>query len=140
VADDVFAPKAAICLLDSPPEESGFELSVPLQNPEDEAAIKWAIIHKSVTIYPSQEGEMDHAPILKKLLISAMIALAGSAWAQDAHKVVRVEDVTWVDHPVFKGAKTAILVGDPTKAEVIVQRVKFPPNYRYASGLPTARF
>ena len=23
-----------------------------------------------------------------------------------------------------------ILVGDPTKAEVIVQRVKFPPNYR----------
>jgi len=68
---------------------------------------------------------------MKKLLISAaMVALAGSAWAQDAHKVVRVEDVTWVDHPVFKGAKTAILVGDPTKAEVIVQRVKFPPNYR----------
>jgi len=59
-----------------------------------------------------------------------VIALAGSALAQDAHKVVRVEDVTWVDHPVFKGAKTAILVGDPTKAEVIVQRVKFPPNYR----------
>jgi len=60
----------------------------------------------------------------------AVIALAGSALAQTAHKVVRVEDVKWTDHPIFKGAKTAILVGDPTKAEVIVQRVKFPPHYR----------
>jgi quercetin dioxygenase-like cupin family protein len=67
---------------------------------------------------------------MKKLLTSvAVICLAGSALAQSAHKVVRVEDVVWIDHPIFKGAKTAILVGDPTKAEVIVQRVKFPPNY-----------
>jgi quercetin dioxygenase-like cupin family protein len=57
-------------------------------------------------------------------LLTAPLALA-----QTAHKVVRVDDVKWIDHPVFKGAKTAILVGDPTKAEVIVQRTKFPPHY-----------
>src|SRR5690242_10484575 len=68
---------------------------------------------------------------MKRLLITAaVIALAASAFAQTVHKVVRIEDVKWVDHPIFKGAKTAILVGDPTKPEVIVQRVKFPPHYR----------
>ncbi len=42
---------------------------------------------------------------MKKLLIAvAVLALAGSALAQTAHKVVRVEDVTWVDHPFFKAA------------------------------------
>jgi quercetin dioxygenase-like cupin family protein len=68
---------------------------------------------------------------MKKLFVAAaVIALAGSALAQTAHKVVRVEEVTWIDDPLFKGTKTAILVGDPTKAEVIVLRVKFPPHYR----------
>ena len=69
---------------------------------------------------------------MKRLLIAAVvIALAGSALARNCHhKVVRVEEVTWIDHPFFKGAKIATLVGDPTKAEAIVQRVKFPPHYR----------
>lgn len=68
---------------------------------------------------------------MKKLLIlAAVIALVGSTFAQTAHKVVRVEDVTWTDDPIIKGAKTAILVGDPTKAEIIVLRSKFPPNFR----------
>jgi quercetin dioxygenase-like cupin family protein len=68
---------------------------------------------------------------MKMLLISAaLIALAGAALAQDAMKVVKPDGLTWRDHPVFKGAQTVILLGDPTKAETIVQRVKFPPNYR----------
>ncbi len=68
---------------------------------------------------------------MKKLLIlAAVIALSGSALAQTAHKVVRVEEVTWIDDPLFKGVKTAFLVGDPTKAEVIVLRMKIPPHYR----------
>ena len=50
--------------------------------------------------------------------------------AQTDHKVVRVEEVKWIDDPIFKGVKIAILVGDPTKAEVIVLRNKFPPHYR----------
>ena len=68
---------------------------------------------------------------MKKLLISAaLIALAGSALAQDAMKLVKPDTLTWREHPVFKGAQIAILLGDPTKAEAVVQRVKFPPNFR----------
>ena len=68
---------------------------------------------------------------MNKFLISAaLIALAGSALAQDAMTVVKLDTLTWREHPVFKGAQTVILLGDPTKPETIVQRVKFPPNYR----------
>jgi quercetin dioxygenase-like cupin family protein/ketosteroid isomerase-like protein len=57
-------------------------------------------------------------------------AAAGSPMAQDAMKVIRPDELVWKEHPVFKGAQTVILVGDPTKAETIVQRVKIPPNFR----------
>src|SRR5262245_59369620 len=71
---------------------------------------------------------------MKKLLISvALIALAGSALAQDAMKATRVKpnELTWKDNPALpKGAQVAVLVGDPTKAEVVVVRVKFPANYQ----------
>ena len=71
---------------------------------------------------------------MKKLLISvALIALAGSAFAQDAMKATRVKpnELTWKDNPALpKGAQFAVLVGDPTKAETVVQRVKFPANYQ----------
>ena len=70
---------------------------------------------------------------MKKLLIVAtVIAWAGIAWAQSATTVVKAAQVTWKDHPIFPGAHLAILVGDPTKAETVVQRVKLPPNYRVA--------
>ena len=52
------------------------------------------------------------------------------AMAQDAMKVVTADELVWKEHPVFKGAQTVILVGDPTKAETIVQRVKFPPHFK----------
>jgi quercetin dioxygenase-like cupin family protein len=69
---------------------------------------------------------------MKKLLILAsLIALAGSALAQDAMKgiVVKPDALTWKDNPALpKGLQTAVILGDPTKAEVVVQRVKFPPN------------
>lgn len=69
---------------------------------------------------------------MKKFLVAAaLIALASSAMAQDAMmKVVKADGLKWVEHPVLKGAQTVILIGDPTKAETIVQRVKFPPNYK----------
>jgi quercetin dioxygenase-like cupin family protein len=35
-----------------------------------------------------------------------------------------------IEHPVLKGAQTVFLIGDPSKAEMIVQRIKFPPNYQ----------
>src|SRR5438093_8645717 len=72
---------------------------------------------------------------MKKLLIFAtLITLAGLALAQDAMKVtlVKPDALTWKDNPnIPKGAQVAVLLGDPTKAgEVIVQRVKFPANYK----------
>jgi len=69
---------------------------------------------------------------MKKLLIlAAVIASAGSALAQDAMTVVTPDGVTWKDSPDMpKGGQVAFLVGDPTKAEVIVLRVKMPANYQ----------
>jgi quercetin dioxygenase-like cupin family protein len=72
---------------------------------------------------------------MKSLLFTAaVIALVGSAWAQDGMKPTTVmpEALTWKDNPAIpKGGQIAVLVGDPTKAgEVVVQRVKFPANYQ----------
>src|SRR5262249_39957739 len=71
---------------------------------------------------------------MKKLLIlAAVLALSGSALAQDAMKATRVkpEELTWKANPALPpGAQVAILIGDPTKAGVVVQRTKFPPNYQ----------
>jgi quercetin dioxygenase-like cupin family protein len=71
--------------------------------------------------------------IMKKLLtLAALIALAGSALAQDAVTTVKPDALTWKDNPnIPKGGQVAVLVGDPTKAgSVVVQRVKLPPNYK----------
>ncbi len=70
---------------------------------------------------------------MKKLLILvALIALAGSALAQDAVTVIKSDALKWADVPTLpKGAQIATLLGDPTKAgEVVVQRLKFPANYQ----------
>ena len=68
---------------------------------------------------------------MKRLLIAtALISFASSAMAQDAMKVVKPDGLIWREHLVFKGAQTVTLIGDPAKAETIVQRVKFPPNYK----------
>jgi len=73
----------------------------------------------------------------KSMRLHVLLALTGLAIcfavpsiAQDAMKVVTADELVWKEHPVFKGAQTVILVGDPTKAETIVQRVKFPPNFK----------
>jgi len=71
---------------------------------------------------------------MKKLLILVgLIALAGSALAQDAMMgiVVKPDALTWKDSPTLpKGAQFTTILGDPAKAEMVVQRVKFPPNYQ----------
>src|SRR5438876_11501195 len=81
-------------------------------------------------------GDFFHSTredFMKKLLISvALIALAGSAVAQAAVRVVKPDGLTWKDNPALpKGAQFAVLVGDRTKAGgVVVQRVKLPANYQ----------
>jgi hypothetical protein len=67
---------------------------------------------------------------MKRLLIGlALLRLPGIGFGQEM-RMVKVKDLVWKEHPVFKGAQTVFLIGDPMKAETIVQRVKFPPNYR----------
>jgi quercetin dioxygenase-like cupin family protein len=50
--------------------------------------------------------------------------------AQEGIKSVTPDELVWKEHPVLKGAQIVILAGDPAKAETIVQRVKFPPNFK----------
>src|SRR6266704_571808 len=72
---------------------------------------------------------------MKMRLLGALLGLAigfavPAAMAQEAMKVVTADELVWKEHPVFKDAQIVILVGDPTKAETIVQRVKFPPHFK----------
>ena len=69
---------------------------------------------------------------MRRILLGLAL-LAGSGFGQEM-KMVKVEDLVWKEHPVFKGAQTVILVGNPTKAETIVQRTKFPPHYQGTSA------
>ena len=50
--------------------------------------------------------------------------------AQDAMKVIKPDEIVWQEHPVFKGAQVVWMMGDPTKAELIVQRTKIPPHFK----------
>src|SRR5262245_46724886 len=69
---------------------------------------------------------------MKKLLsLVALIALSGSALAQDAMTLVKPDGLTWKDNPALpKGGQVAVLVGDPTKPGVVVLRTKLPANYQ----------
>jgi hypothetical protein len=49
--------------------------------------------------------------------------------AQDAMKAVMADEMVWKDDTLFKGVQIANLLGDPAKAETVVMRVKFPPQF-----------
>src|SRR5260370_15799205 len=79
----------------------------------------------------------------KDLLFAvAAIALTAPALAQDAMKMTTVarDGLTWKDNPAVKGAQTAVVIGDPTKAgEMFVVRTKVAPNTQVAAHTrPTA--
>ncbi len=69
-------------------------------------------------------------------LVLTLVGLAISfavpaSMAQDAMKVVTADEVVFKDDPAIpKGGQNAILIGDPSKAETIVLRAKFPPHYK----------
>ncbi|MBG0798354.1 cupin domain-containing protein [Methylocystis sp. L43] len=78
-----------------------------------------------------------------RILASAMIllAIAGSVYAQGDQKIDRMtvdaaetftkDRLPWTDEPILpKGAKSVLLVGDPSKAGVFIAYLKFPPNYK----------
>ena|SRR5438105_7048562 len=66
------------------------------------------------------------------LTLAGLISFAVPASiAQDDMKVVTPDKLDWKDETVLpKGAQTAVLIGDPSKAETIVLRVKFPSHYK----------
>lgn len=57
--------------------------------------------------------------------------MSGASSAADEGILVTPDQVTWADSPVIPGAKGAFLVGDPSKAEVTVLRVKLPPHCKH---------
>ena len=70
---------------------------------------------------------------MKRLFVAlALLAAMCSAASQEAVRVLKADELVWKDHPFFKGVKTTVLLGDPAKAETIIIRNKFPPNYRVA--------
>ncbi len=65
------------------------------------------------------------------LTLAGLISFAVPASiAQDAMKVVTADELVWKQDSLFKEARIVNLLGDPTKAETTVLRVKFPPNFK----------
>jgi quercetin dioxygenase-like cupin family protein len=71
----------------------------------------------------------------------AFVAMFVPAFAQDDKLIERMatdtmdsfelESIDWQDEPLLpKGAKSAVLIGDPTKAGVFMAYLKFPANYQ----------
>jgi anti-sigma factor ChrR (cupin superfamily) len=68
---------------------------------------------------------------VRLLLTLAAISFAVPAlMAQDTMKAVRADEIVWQDDTTFKGLQFANLLGDPAKAELIVTRVKLPPDFK----------
>jgi quercetin dioxygenase-like cupin family protein len=78
-----------------------------------------------------QREKTMKVPLLLTLAGLAISFAVPASMAQDAMKVVTADELVWKDDPGLpKGAQSTILVGDPSKAETIVLRVKFPPHYK----------
>lgn len=76
--------------------------------------------------------------------IAILLAYAGAAYAEADQKIDRMivgamevitpDTLAWQDEPILpKGAKSALVVGDPNKAGVFIAYLKFPPNYQIPS-------
>jgi quercetin dioxygenase-like cupin family protein len=57
--------------------------------------------------------------------------MSDAAATADEAILVTPDQVPWSDSPVIPNAKGALLAGDPSKAEVIVLRVKLPPHCKH---------
>jgi hypothetical protein len=79
--------------------------------------------------------------------VRLLLALAGLAisfavpvsMARDAMKVVTADELVWKQDLLFKDAQIINLLGDPTKAEATVMRVKFPPNFKIPPHFPSRK-
>ena len=71
-------------------------------------------------------------PLLLTLTGLAISFAVPASMAQDAMKAVKVDQIVWQDDQFTKGMKYAVLIGDPSKPEMVVTRVKVPPNCKIA--------
>ena len=64
----------------------------------------------------------------------AVAAMALPASADEAHAMVNPADIKWGDAPPVlpKGAKAAVLYGDPSKPGPFVMRLQAPAHYKIA--------
>jgi quercetin dioxygenase-like cupin family protein len=72
--------------------------------------------------------------IALSVVLGSMIAIAGpagTAMAQDAHKVVPAQEIKWGPGPasIPPGAQAAALYGDPAKDGLFALRIKMPKGY-----------
>ncbi|MCX4189015.1 cupin domain-containing protein [Methylophaga sp. OBS3] len=75
---------------------------------------------------------------MKYYLSSILLLITSSVFAQDSiermtaeeMKSFRADEIIWNDEPLLpKGAKSALIVGAPSKAGVFIAWLKFPANY-----------
>jgi quercetin dioxygenase-like cupin family protein len=64
------------------------------------------------------------------LTLAAISCAVPALMAEEAMQAVKADQIVWKDDTLFKGPKVAILVGDPSKPELVVMRVKLPPNFK----------
>jgi hypothetical protein len=71
-------------------------------------------------------------PSLLLLLATILVAARVAPGQQSGHQIFRPDDIQWKDASAAlpKGAKVAVLEGDPTKDEPFAMRLKFPDGYR----------
>src|SRR5690554_3590118 len=78
---------------------------------------------------------------MRLLLTTAILMAFTNIALADTQKIERMaadkmesfssDILPWADEPILpKGAKSALILGDPSKAGVFVARLKFPPNYQ----------
>ena len=78
---------------------------------------------------------MNRFVVLAGLAIMAL--LSPGAKADEQHVIVQPDSIKWAPAPPVlpKGAKIAVLYGDPHKAGPFVFRLKFPPGYKVAAHM-----
>jgi quercetin dioxygenase-like cupin family protein len=69
-------------------------------------------------------------PLLLTLTGLALSFTGPVSMAQNAMKVVMADEIVWTDDTLNKGLQFVNLIGDPSKAELVVSRVKLPPNFK----------
>src|SRR5262245_51309338 len=64
------------------------------------------------------------------LTLAALSCAVPALKAQDTMKAIRADEIVWTDDTLFKGLQYSNLLGDGSKAEACVVRVKLPPNFK----------